>query len=584
LLKTLNIKEISLPKKRSSQDIGFDIKRITFSGPSISVSKEVLLGELKENTVENSEWHHKFYNRKTKTSSYSFRVNLKSKKSDRRTLTGKMDIKWKFPGSSKQRISRVSIVEMTMVTSRKKDQFREVETISNTQSLMPILTYDLNYDGAPEIILPSINRVYLNSGKGKFKGFQLSTSEQKLKVAGGLIADFSNDGKADLILTYFDGPVKLFKGKDGGLFESKGKVISPAGFKLQKPIVLSAGDFDSDGDLDLFIGQYKPPYERGQMPTPYYDANDGYPSYLMENRKSKLIDISSRIKGFQKLRRVYAASFVDINNDEKLDLLVTSDFSGVDYYKNTKDYTFVNATEERFKGSKLFGMSHLVFDFDHDEKMDFLFVGMSSTTAERLEYYNLGLTSHKGHQKNRMKMAFGNRFYTNKEVVQKELNKTGWAWGATALDINNDSFKDLFIGNGHFSGKVSQDYCTTFWRQDIYQSSSKESFAFDRLFQEKTKFFDNGDKSWNPFETNRLFLNQSGKRFFEVAQQFNLAKNFDARSVLSMDFDKSGTEDLLVLEYKGLEKGREVLHLYSNQAEAKNNWISHGKRNRALSA
>ena len=46
---------------------------------------------------------------------------------------------------------------------------------------------------------------------------------------------------------------------------------------------MTAGDVDFDGDIDLFIGQWKQPYMDGSMPTPYYNANDGYPDALLIN-------------------------------------------------------------------------------------------------------------------------------------------------------------------------------------------------------------------------------------------------------------------------------------------------------------
>ena len=46
---------------------------------------------------------------------------------------------------------------------------------------------------------------------------------------------------------------------------------------------MTAGDIDNDGDVDLWIGQYKISYVGGQMPTPYFDANDGFPAFLLVN-------------------------------------------------------------------------------------------------------------------------------------------------------------------------------------------------------------------------------------------------------------------------------------------------------------
>ncbi len=48
-------------------------------------------------------------------------------------------------------------------------------------------------------------------------------------------------------------------------------------------MVLTCGDVDEDGDLDVFLAQYRVP-TLGQVLGPhYYDANDGWPSYLLHN-------------------------------------------------------------------------------------------------------------------------------------------------------------------------------------------------------------------------------------------------------------------------------------------------------------
>src|SRR5947207_7097104 len=41
--------------------------------------------------------------------------------------------------------------------------------------------------------------------------------------------------------------------------------------------VMTCGDIDADGDLDVFLAQYEEPYANGTTPNPYYDANDGNP-------------------------------------------------------------------------------------------------------------------------------------------------------------------------------------------------------------------------------------------------------------------------------------------------------------------
>src|SRR5437867_6237436 len=150
-------------------------------------------------------------------------------------------------------------------------------------------------------------------------------------------------------------------------------------------MVLSCGDIDHDGDLDVFLGQYKVPYQGGQMPTPYYDANDGFPSFLLVNDGRGNFEERTAAAGLaaKRFRRTYSCSFADLDDDGDLDLLVVSDFAGTDVYYNDGQGHFTDVTKTVLDEAHTFGMAHAFGDFDHDGHADIFVIGMNSFSANR---------------------------------------------------------------------------------------------------------------------------------------------------------------------------------------------------------
>ena len=60
----------------------------------------------------------------------------------------------------------------------------------------------------------------------------------------------------------------------------------------------------------VWFSQYKLPYVKGQMPAPIYDANDGFPGYLLLNDGSGNLSDNTVAAGLEakRYRRSYSAS------------------------------------------------------------------------------------------------------------------------------------------------------------------------------------------------------------------------------------------------------------------------------------
>ena len=450
----------------------------------------------------------------------------------------------------------------------------------------PLLVRDLNGDHLPEIIPTGSNLIYWNRGAFRFEPEPLLSGGRGQFPDAAAVVDFTGDGRPDL-LTF--GPAEkpmVFPGKPDGRFAEPPLISLEkiARTQLSDPSAVAVGDVDGDGDLDAFVPQYLNPYTAGRAPTPYYDALDGLPAYLLINDGKGQFTDGTVAAGLaaKRLRRTYSASLVDLDGDHDLDLVVVSDFSGLDLYLNDGKGRFNDITETLGTAHYSFGMSHAFADFNADGNMDLYMVGMGSTTARRLEHLGLGRKGFESVQAARMKMGYGNRLLLGdgqggfkQAPYNHQLARTGWAWGCTPWDFDNDGDRDLYIANGHISGKSAKDYCTKFWRHDIYTPKiDVKSVVMAGVFKECQS--DLGvTESWNGFEHNVLYLNQGNGNYQSISHLLGLSIESDCRSVVSADLDLDGRVDLLVVEKEqGNDRQRDgQIRLVRNLSPKDNAWI-----------
>lgn len=445
--------------------------------------------------------------------------------------------------------------------------------------ISPLLVQDMDGDGLSEIILGGCNVLLKNRGGASYAVQDFLQHGLVHMAEPGILADFNGDGRSDFIgLSQTDLRLHLFTADADGKFTQPPTICFDQTFTY--PHVLTAGDLDHDGDLDLFVGQWKPPYQKGSMPTPYWNANDGYPDFLLRNDgNGRFTDITESAGLAEKrLRRTYSASLVDLNDDHHLDLLVVSDFAGLDLYLNDGRGHFNEATDELVDERLSFGMAHTMNDFDGDGNLDFYMIGMSSTTARRLQALNVHLPGHESDAKYRIQMGYGNRMYLarSRQYAQPsfrdQVARTGWSWGCTSADFDNDGDADIYVANGHLSGRSTQDYCSRFWCHDVYQGNSNPDPILDKFYQVELMSKLGHQISWNGYEHNVLYLNGDGQAFMNAAFLLGTAFEFDSRAVVGDDIDGDGRVDILVVEYSAATF-QQRLHILRNQVETSGQWI-----------
>jgi enediyne biosynthesis protein E4 len=607
VLRSFPFEQFTMGRPVSTNVHPHEVRVVHFAGEAAGLTGDAFrsrLGAWVEAGYElvQSEWHHERFTPPADgpaRSVFAMELHVTNRlHAQRLIVTGELEIEWSSRTNAHGQFEAQSLAlpRFTVASRAGPPAFVELTGPARDGPPFPfgnepVLAYDLDRDGLSELLLPEQNVLWWNRGDGRYEKRPLcakpavNLAKHDKQIWAAVVADMNADGHPDLVVAGREPGVVVFHGVGGTMgFPVEGAVILEPTYALVWPQVITAGDINGDGRLDLWVGQLKVAGDLGSMPTPYWDANDGFRSYLLVNNGDGTYAKSADHLGLRerRYRRTYGSSFVDVDDDGDLDLLISADYAGVDLHLNDGRGNFTDVTASAFDQRHLFGMGHAFADFNRDGRMDVYVTGMDPATARRLDAMGLERPEFPDHTKMRSVMAYGSRLYHGtgsgrfaQPAAKDSVARSGWSWGVTAFDFANDGFADLYVANGHISRHTAKSYATRSWTHEIYLGDSRPNLALERILDDPT-LPHLSQMSYEGFQHNKLYLNDAGAGFLNVGFLFDTAFEYDARCVLADDLDADGRVDLVVSElFYGRSRRGEAgrLHLYRNAWPSANHWI-----------
>jgi hypothetical protein len=285
---------------------------------------------------------------------------------------------------------------------------------------------DVDLDGDFDLVAGTYNDLflrYLRNDAGTFseKRGTLSPFEgiQVIYHAKPIFADIDGDANLDLVIGDMAGTISYYKDTLNGFIPKVGAENPFAGIDVGIASTPAMGNFDDDGDLDLFVGD-----KYGTIL--YYKNNAGtYVQQTGADNPMNGVDVGAYSDPV----------LVDFDNDNDLDLVVGNYNGTINYFRNDEPvFAELTGAVNPFNGIDVgFYSSPALVDFDNDGDLD-LVVGNNNGTIN---------------------------YFRNDEPVYTELTGAdnpfngidiGYFSAPALVDLDNDGDFDLYLGD--VNGKV----------------------------------------------------------------------------------------------------------------------------------
>lgn len=235
---------------------------------------------------------------------------------------------------------------------------------------------DVNGDGLEDVFISgakgSPGKLFRQSRTGKFLSSNeaIFSNDANSEDLDALFFDADNDGDSDLYVVSGGADFnledenladRLYINDGRGNFKKNALALPPM---RSSGSCVSSGDFDGDGDLDLFVGGRMEPGLYPNAPRSYILQNNGH---------GKFTDVTSKInEDLVRPGMVTDALWTDFNGDNSLDLILVGEWMNIRIYGNNNGQLTELTADSGLGDTYGWWNSIEAADFDNDGDQDYV--------------------------------------------------------------------------------------------------------------------------------------------------------------------------------------------------------------------